>query len=620
MSVKAVAEHLHSSFDTASAMADVAALCEFDRYQASDGIMAAAEYVADRAEKAGLADVRLLRFPADGNRRWWTFRAPSSWTPIRGELSSVAAHPARPFTLAAYPAQPFTLAAHSAPTGPAGVDMPVVRISAADPAPLRGALAVHDDPLLPLPRALALAERHGALGVVTDQVSAEGGIGRVELRAGTPLFAFAVGHGQLADLLARGHAHVTVTARESAPMPVVTAVLPGEEEAETLLCAHLCHPRPSANDNASGVAALLGTAGVLSGTRRRRGIRFVWGPEFTGMAAYLHDVASAPPIAAVNLDMAGEDQRLCGGPLIVERGPDHLPGFVSALAEHVVALIPQAARSYTGAVACDTWAWRATPFVGASDHSLLVDRSVGCPTVTLGHWPDRFNHSSADTLDKVDPGELRRTATIAGATAAVLSAATAADRPELERIATRWAAARLLECLPGQDATGTPAHPRELLRHRTHVALAALAWIDELCGDRGRPEAGRWIEDLSAHIGGLLPGPPPEPAGTPAVVCRTWPGPFNLRGLAEAARPPGREWIDARLAEDRSRGYALMLALAHGIDGTRDHRAVARYAELTSGIPVDPDFARGFLDVLVEAGWARESATTDRGDDAPPHA
>ncbi|MEU9884974.1 DUF4910 domain-containing protein [Sphaerisporangium sp. NPDC051011] len=687
MSVRGVVDRIHASFDTAAAMADVAAVCGFDRYQASSGVMAAAEYVAARAEEAGLADVRLLKFPADGGRRWWSFRAPTSWTPLHAELTAVtgpsgvvseigaagpspwgsatgpftvSAHSDEPFTVAAYPDEPFTLAAHSAPTGPEGVEVPVVRAGSGT-ASLRGALAVHDDPAIPLARALAQAEREGALGLVTDQVSEDGQVGRVELRGGTSLLAFSVPPGRLAGLLARGRARVTVTAHDTAPMPLVTGLIPGDEATETLLYAHLCHPRPSANDNASGVAALLGIARVLAGpagearrgfgARSRRGIRFVWAPEFTGMAAYLHDVAASVPMAAVNVDMAGEDQRLCGGPLIVERAPDHLPGFVSALAEHVVTLLPQAARSYTGAVACDTWAWRATPFVGASDHSLLADRSIGCPAVTLGHWPDRFNHSSADTLDKVDPEELRRTATVAGATIAVLSTATPADRPELEAIATRWAASRLLECLPSRapsadisemSADGTERHTAgeadldarhgvleagragALLWHRTDVAMAALGLIDELCGDRGGSASRRWIQDLATHIATLFPAFPASPApadaragGTPSIPRRTWEGPFNLRGLAEAATPDGREWIGGRLAEERARGYALMLALAHAVDGARDREAVARYAEHATGLPVEDGFAGRFLDILVEAGWAAETATVDEGKAGP---
>ncbi|MFC6086185.1 DUF4910 domain-containing protein [Sphaerisporangium aureirubrum] len=596
MSVRNVVRRVHSGFDVDAAMADVAAVCGFDRYQASAGIAAAAAYVAGRAEEAGLKDVRVHEFPADGERRWWSFRAPTGWTPVRAVLSEVGAGAA-----VRYPEEPFTLGAYSAGTGDGGVEVAVVRAAEARP----GTLVVHDEPEVGLGYVLELAESRGAVGVVTEQVSPGGGTGRVELRAGGPLFAFSVPRGVGARLMARGRARVTVTAEPGATMPVVTGVLPGDEADEILLSAHLCHPRPSANDNASGVAALLGTARVLAGApagvRRRRGVRFLWGPEFTGTAAYLHDIAAGAPFAAVNVDMAGEDQRLCGGPLIVERCPDHLPGFVSALAEHVVASLPQASRSYAGTVPCDTWTWRATPFAGASDHSLLADRSIGTPVVTLGHWPDRFNHSSADTLDKVDPAELRRTGTVAATMAAVLSGATPADRPELETIAVQWTAARLLECLPASPA---------LLRHRAEVGIAALGWLDDLCGEAGSTDTRRWVEDLAAHIGTRLPyGEPPAAGG--GRVWRCWPGPFNVRGFAEAAGEAGRRWVDARLAADRSRGYALMLALAHAVDGVRDRAGVARHAELASGIPVDAAFAEEFLDLLVAAGWAGESATPD---------
>ena len=80
-----------------------------------------------------------------------------------------------------------------------------------------------------------------------------------------------------------------------------------------LLTAHLCHPRPSANDNASGVAALLAAAGCWPTLPGGGGcaVRFLWGPEFLGIAAYLHDVVHAGrapvPVLALNVDMAGED-------------------------------------------------------------------------------------------------------------------------------------------------------------------------------------------------------------------------------------------------------------------------------------------------------------------------
>src|SRR6266700_3387805 len=103
-------------------MADVAELVRHDRYQASDGIEAAAAYVAERATAAGVTDVEVIRYPADGGRRWWTFTAPQAWTPRGAELRLESA----PGTVvASYPRDPYRLAAHSAPTPGGGVCAPL---------------------------------------------------------------------------------------------------------------------------------------------------------------------------------------------------------------------------------------------------------------------------------------------------------------------------------------------------------------------------------------------------------------------------------------------------------------------------------------------------------------
>jgi aminopeptidase-like protein len=81
-------------------------------------------------------------------------------------------------------------------------------------------------------------------------------------------------------------------------IPLVSAVIPAAKRAasagEILVVSHLCHPQPSANDNASGASANLEAARVLSALLRRgawepgpRSVRFLWVPEITGTAAWL---------------------------------------------------------------------------------------------------------------------------------------------------------------------------------------------------------------------------------------------------------------------------------------------------------------------------------------------
>jgi hypothetical protein len=636
---------IHDAFDPGQAMADLAAVCAHDRYQASAGITAAASYVAERAEAAGLTEVSVLSFPADGTQRWWTYRAPLPWTPVRARLA------VNGITLVRYPRQPYTLAAYSAPTPPRR--LPLVRWSAvrlgADPG---GALVVVDEPvgLGVIAGPLTAA---GAVAVVADPLSGRPDrdreqVGRLELPAGGRLAGFSVTAAQLASLTAaaeaRAAATVEVVVDEGAgAMPVVTGLLPGTSDEEMLLTAHLCHPRPSANDNASGVAALLGAARVLAGAARTEGpgVRFLWGPEFSGVAAYLHDQVGSgrtpPPALAVNVDMAGQDVRRCGGPLVIERGPDDIPSFLPGLAGRCAALLPPASRSYSGAVPCDPWTWRATPFAGGSDHALLADVPARCQVAALGHWPDRANHSSADTPDLVDPAELRRTAVIACAVAAaVRGRADPGLAADVGDATVSWAAEHVLATLPGRRPVPvrTPASPGDgqnpgavlnprddanagrWLRHRQTVALGAIRALSEAGAEAGwLRSATAWLDSIAAASAERLSDPAkPGPRDHGRALQRNWAGPVNLRALAEAAGPADRDWLERRLGADRGGNYARAVALMRAVDGDRDRDEVTWWAALSSELPMPVTFAGRFIDLMSRAGWATHGGDTKRDD------
>jgi Peptidase family M28 len=648
---------VYGAFDAPAAMSDVAALCQYDRYQASAGLDEAAAYVAERATAAGLLDVEVLRFPADGARRWWTFAAALRWTPRRASVL------VNGVPVLGYPEQPYALALYSAATPPGGLRLPLVRwpagaagagaAGAAGAADLRGAMVVLEG--TPLPVVLGELISRGAHGVVTDPLAGRARmqpdqVGRLELPAGCPLFAFSATQQQLDELgraaLRGATAQVSIDV-DTAPgtLPVVIGRLAGRapdngrDGGELLLSAHLCHPRPSANDNASGVAALLGIAraytalGTALGTAEPTGlgVRFVWGSEFVGLAAYLHDVVHAGhaprPIAAVNVDMAGEDQRRCGGPLVIERAPDELPSPLSAVAARCATLVPAAGRSYSGAAPCDTWAWRATPYSGTSDHAVLAGQPTRCPAISLGHWPDAANHTSADTIDLVDPGELRRTATIAGATLAALrglgglGAASAGELADVELAADvadatlAWAANHVLSALPGSRPQTPPPvagpvldpwaaqHAVRLLDHRATVALNT---VEALSGV-APPHAAGWIAGLATHARTLLApaaAPPAAERGDADVLVPRWVGPMNLRHLAECAAADDRRWLAEITVQGGGGNYARLLALARGLDGRRDRRAVAWWAALSSELAIPVPMAQRFLELLCATGWA----------------
>jgi peptidase M28-like protein len=630
---------LYRAFDPDLAMADVRAICEHDRYQASAGITAAAGYVAERASAAGLTDVTVFSFPADGAKRWWTYRAPRSWTPVRASLAVDGA------LLVSYPAQAYTLAAYSAPTPPGGRTLPLVRYSAARAGrAARGALVVLDEPVALGDIAGSMAAA-GAVAFAVDALSGRpdrtaGQVGRLELAPGSKLAAFSVTAAQLSSLLTAADAGATATAdieldAAVSAMPVVTGWLPGTSQSsrtgELLLSAHLCHPRPGANDNASGVAALLGIARMLAGSWQGGGVRFLWGPEFVGTVAYLHDLVGsgkvAPPSLAINIDLAGQDVARCGGPLVIERGPDDIGSFLPALTARCAALLPAASRSYSGAVPCEPWTWRATPFAGGSDHALLADQPVRCQVVGLGHWPDRANHSSADTPELVDPAELRRTAVIAAATVAACGGGDAELTSDVAQATVSWAADHVLAVLPGHRAappglTGSPVlDPHDevnavrWLRHRGGVGCAAVGAVAAVGVDQDWVRAAQdWVgalvqataDRLAAAANSPSQGGPAGSANEPALV-RCWSGPANVRALAEDATAADRDWLAARLAADRGGNYARVLALLSGVNGERNRDEVAWWAALSSELPISLSFAETFLGLASRAGWVRMS-------------
>src|SRR6202011_5338090 len=59
-------------------------LTAWDRFQASDGIVQAADFVAGVMEGYGLSGVTVHRFACPS--RWWTFDGPASWTPQHAML------------------------------------------------------------------------------------------------------------------------------------------------------------------------------------------------------------------------------------------------------------------------------------------------------------------------------------------------------------------------------------------------------------------------------------------------------------------------------------------------------------------------------------------------------
>ena len=234
----------------------------------------------------------------------------------------------------------------------------------------------------------------------------------------------------------------------------VTAFLPGEIDEEILLVGHLCHPRASANDNASGVACTMEamrTLKQLTETGKlpplKRGIRMLLVPEFTGTYAYLDSIGEdAKKIrAAFNLDMVGGRQQGGYGPITITDLPMSTPSVVSDAAATILDEVKRQVVGMMPESYCPMWNSHMTEYSGGSDHLVFSDPQTNIPCLMLGQWPDKFYHTSSDNLDMVDPYILSRSATLAAAYAYSLSNLEPADIGEICNTGLGRAAAYITE-------------------------------------------------------------------------------------------------------------------------------------------------------------------------------
>ena len=221
---------------------------------------------------------------------------------------------------------------------------------------------------------------------------------------------------ELKDLLARGeevrlHAVITNGILQDGTLDGVTATIPGARypDQEIILMAHLDHPKPSANDNASGSAALIDIARAL---RRLidegrlpapdRTIRFLWIAEMHGTAAWLdaHPEVGDRTAFGLNLNMVGTPADLSVLQVILNPASTTsiLDVVVSAAAEWVGSLPVREPRGSSAPLN-----YRIRPYSAGSDHYIFIDGAIGVPSIMLNTWPDPYYHSSEDTPDRVDP-------------------------------------------------------------------------------------------------------------------------------------------------------------------------------------------------------------------------
>jgi hypothetical protein len=304
---------------------------------------------------------------------------------------------------------------------------------------------------------------------------------------------------ELRQMLAAGPVRVAARVRSNfadGQIEAVTATIPGTSDEQVLLVAHLCHPAPFANDNASGAAAVMEAARALhtlvqSGAlpRPRRALRFLWVPEMTGTYLYLadHEAEIARTVAGLNLDMVGEDEAQTGSSWLLVRTSEALPHFAADLLEALREQFWGAAHSFDGRSRPPLYRHAVMPYANGSDHYIFGDPTVGIGMPMLAQWPDRFYHTTGDTIDKVSPQTLQRNITLAASYLYATASAGPAEVSWLAREMNARFAARLSRELQsavsaalGGNAPATMNWARKLhFRKQQHArALVSLQRLD----------------------------------------------------------------------------------------------------------------------------------------------
>jgi len=427
-------------------------------------------------------------------------------------------------------------------------------------------------------------------------------------------------------------------------MEVVSALIPGETQQEVIVIAHLCHPQPSANDNASGSAAALELARTLQRLitggklpRPRRGIRLLLVPEIMGTYAYLatHEERIPHMVAGINLDMVGQNQELCGSVFIVERTPDAMPSFAAALLERLREEWLGGGQNPASSASYPLFRHAVTPFSGGSDHYVLSDPTVGVPTPMLIQWPDRFWHTSEDTLDKVDSHMLAVLGSLAPTYAYFVANAgerevvwlghemianfrtrltrvvqdTLTDASEAENGKDLAQAAARLDKRTQFAADRQREAIHSLIRLAPQEALAAA--LTSKVNRAAREEMERAREALQWYARDLglkeIPSLPPqepdewEQQAVSMVPSRLFRGPVPIRSHVHKLTPQERDELHAWLKEC-GRAYGLLSTVAsYWVDGERTLAEIVDLVELETGQRDVQMLVRHF-DLLIKLG------------------
>ena len=425
----------------------------YHRTRASSQYRQAAEHVLSRLQAYGFENAEILEYAADGKTLFGTQKSRLAWEVEFAELWELDGTGQRLKRHGSWEAMPLSVAQDSVS---GKVTAALVDIGAGTSEADYAGKDLAGRLVLTSSQPEAVAERAvgelGATGIISyapNQKTAWWKENDRLVRWGhldgfkeTKTFAFMISLGaarQLQARLASGEeivfdAEIRAFLRKGR-YALTTAVIPGTDAAvgseEIVFSCHLDHPRPGANDNASGCVSILESARTLKrlidlGTLPppRRSLRFIWPAEIEGSIIYLNSLTDTSHIKAnIHLDMVGGGAetksvfRISGGPM-------SLPTFIADVGHEIGHFVNDQTERYASGEDVPF------PLVSAegsknpqlalmegidlgSDHQVFNEGSFGIPGIYLHDWPDRYIHTNFDSAANIDPTKLKRAAFIA---------------------------------------------------------------------------------------------------------------------------------------------------------------------------------------------------------------
>ncbi len=424
-------EELYKQFleavDRESLMRNTEELTRLELGQTWKSMHGAAQHAAELLRQAGIPQVEVLSFPADGKTVYQDKRMPLAWEASIGKLTLLKTGapqgdpwagynplPNGDFVAADYQRHPFHLIKGSTATPPGGTTVRIITESQflAGENPKNSLVMLN---ALTPPRAAALCPilDQGAIGLISDYLTGryespdsiqwvaactEGSNWHVQCED-RPFIGFSVSP-KAGDFIRQKAASGALLAhmecdgrRYEDTLPLVTALLPGRRPQEVWLLAHLYEPL--ADDDSCGVAASLETMRLIKQFGKTEfSIRVIYAMELYGFAAYAASRGTnlaGQVIGACNYDSIACSQDCA---LVLNLAGPASPFYGNALTELLYAKL----KNQPGAPRFEFNRKNKMYF----DDQFMSDPSIGIPTL----WPLKkatgFWHNSCQSIDMLD--------------------------------------------------------------------------------------------------------------------------------------------------------------------------------------------------------------------------